>query len=568
MLQIKRLYTIPAHIDPIEFQDGLNLILGEKDESSDKRNGVGKSVCIEFINFALLKRKTDSRVSLIPKDIFPQETSICLDFTIGTDKYTIQRSIEDSETPTLIENDEKVVFVKIEDATKYLAEKLFAGNSNYPSFRVMLGPLIRDERSEFKSLINCYDTKQRIAENYTPHLYLLGINIELYDLIRQHFVALDAVSQDIARIKEHVQLVRQKGIDDARSDLNELDDEVHSIEASIDKLENLTGYEMVRDDIMRLEEQIDTKRRRKAILKQQLSKLKYVSQKVDIDPNEVSEFYDHLKAGLGRLLSKSLSEVIAFKEKIDEFQNKLIHERREALSNESNAIDKELSALDLLYTQNLEVINQKGELKNLKQTYAAYKEKADQLSQLRSFVDRFDQLEIEKQTVKTNKEADLLKLQSDIQNHKNEIDSFEKTILSIHEFIQGNKQASFKLKNTTKKQIIEIIMRIDSDGSHSVEREKVFIYDIALLLNENTRKRHPGFLIHDNIFDVDQDTLIKSIQFLDTKAQFDGTQYILTINSDRLEAEPELLNDLGLYIRAKFTKQNRFLKNKYQESRK
>src|SRR5690606_31922119 len=109
------------------------------------------------------------------------------------------------------------------------------------------------------------------------------------------------------------------------------------------------------------------------------SKLKYVSQKVDLDPNEVSEFYDQLKEGLGSLLLKSLNEVIAFKERIDEFQNKLIHERREALLKEVNAIDKELSALDLQYTQNLEVINQKGELKNLKQTYAAYKEKADQL---------------------------------------------------------------------------------------------------------------------------------------------------------------------------------------------
>jgi uncharacterized protein YydD (DUF2326 family) len=58
------------------------------------------------------------------------------------------------------------------------------------------------------------------------------------------------------------------------------------------------------------------------------------------------------------------------------------------------------------------------------------------------------------------------------------------------------------------------VLRIDDDGSHSVEREKVFIYDIALLLNEYTKSRHPGLLVHDNIFDVDDDTLRKSLEFI------------------------------------------------------
>ena len=110
-------------------------------------------------------------------------------------------------------------------------------------------------------------------------------------------------------------------------------------------------------------------------------------------------------------------------------------------------------------------------------------------------------------------------------------------------------------------------MRIDDDGSHSVEREKVFIYDIALLLNQHTQKNHPGFLIHDNILDVDQDTLVKSINFLENKANFGSSQYILTLNSDRLEvSETKLVDTLDSYVRARFTKNNRFLKTKYQEA--
>ena len=114
-------------------------------------------------------------------------------------------------------------------------------------------------------------------------------------------------------------------------------------------------------------------------------------------------------------------------------------------------------------------------------------------------------------------------------------------------------------------------MRIDDDGSHSVDRLKVFIYDMSLLLNNNTREVHPGLLIHDNIFDVDQDTLIKSLAYLNEKADFSrGQKYLLTLNADRLALNnkgKQLLTELDTYTRARFTKQQRFLKKKYQESR-
>ena len=72
-------------------------------------------------------------------------------------------------------------------------------------------------------------------------------------------------------------------------------------------------------------------------------------------------------------------------------------------------------------------------------------------------------------------------------------------------------------------------MRIDDDGSHSIERTKVFIYDVALMFNNYTKKRHPRLLIHDNIFDVDQDTLVQCLNYLHKKEEQNPNdfQYIL-----------------------------------------
>jgi len=74
--------------------------------------------------------------------------------------------------------------------------------------------------------------------------------------------------------------------------------------------------------------------------------------------------------------------------------------------------------------------------------------------------------------------------------------------------------------------------------------------------------------VHDNIFDVDDDTLQKSLEFLLTRAKFeDDQQYILTLNVDRIEhcREEGWYYELEQSFVASFTKSNRFLKRHYQE---
>lgn len=574
MLKIKKLYTEPQVIEPVVFEDGLNLILGEKDDSSNKTNGVGKSLCVEFINFALLKQASDSRVKKIPKNIFSPQTYICLDINVGNEPITIKRSLQNSERPTFYLNERSIEFLKLEDATSYLEEKLFNNNRNNPSFRAMMGPLIRDERSEFKSLVACYDTSKRIPEDYTPHLYLLGIDIDIYASIKLVINEIDELSKHIKKIKDDVELLRQKDIDDARSDMNELESEVKEISRSIDALENISGYDFVKEDIIHLEKTLDDLRREKSILRSKYIRSKPIVDASKIDSSEIRDFYEQLRKGLGDHIKRELDEVYQFKKKIDDFQNQLIYQRRDEIRKKIESINSQIDVLDEKYKEKLSVLDHQGALKNLKQTYSAYQSKLDEASQLKAFISKYDELELQKQRAKTKKEQELLNLQSAIQESSETLDSLEETILTTHEYIQGNRKASFEVKSTSKKQVVEMTMRIDDDGSHSVEREKVFIYDICLLLNNQTSAYHPGFLIHDNIFDVDQDTLTKSLDYLVNKARFGSDkQYILTLNADRLEntiVDSNLLALLKPAVRATYTKAEgrRFIKTKYQEIQK
>lgn len=568
-MRIKRLYTEPDTIDPIEFHKGVNIIVGERDETSVKNNGVGKSMCIEFLNFALLKKKSESRVSKIPQQSFKPDTFICVDFELHGMDYTIKRSIVDAEHPRMIYDSSVIDFSKLDDATRFLTERMFPSTHLVGvGFREMLGPLIRDERSEFKSIVACYDTKIRVPDNYAPHLMLLGIDLMIYRKIREILKELDAIGVEEKRIRENVQLIREKGIDDARSDLNELNEEVERIRQGIDALENAPAYDVIKDELIEIEDQTDELRFRKTALLKRLAGLNPIAIETAIDADEIRSFYNQLREGLGDKISKDLNEVLAFKSKIELFQKHLLTEKSQVIEEELRGLRRQLADLDRHQARLIKILDQDGDLRNLKKTYAAFQAKSDELGQLKGLLDRYDRLALDKQEKRLEKETERLRLQGSIIGASERLKSFEQTILWIHQFIQGNRKASFEVRTTSTKNVVDIIMRIDDDGSHSVEREKVFIYDIALLLNDFSKARHPGLLVHDNIFDVDDDTLKRSLEFVFTKSVFDDDQqYILTLNTDRLgrlNGEP-WHDDLEGNIVASFTKNHRFLKTNYQE---
>jgi len=570
-MRIDLLYTEPPTIEPIRFADGVNVILGESDETSSKNNGVGKSLCIEFINFALLKKKSESRVSRIPEEIFDPVTFVCVQFTLHGVKYVLKRSLAEAERPRLITSGRETIFSKLEDATNFLTGVMFPASWHKTvSFREMLGPLIRDERSEFKSIVSYFDTRLRVPDNYAPHLMLLGIDIGNYGEIRSILKEIDRITEEEGRIKESVRLLRQKKIDDARSDLNALDEEVRAINEAIEKLETAPAFDMVQDDMLSIEEEMAGLRRRKEALSQRSARLAPMASAPMIDSSEIREFFDELRSGLGTVVARDLDEVLSFKDKIDRFQRQLLDEKSKVVDAEIKELNKQLADLDRRYSKFLAILNQQGQLKSLRQTYASYQVKNDELSQLKAFIDRYDQLAIDKQQKRSDKETELLRLQGSIAAARDRLKSVERTILDIHQFIQGNRAASFDVRTTSTKQVVDIVLRIDDDGSHSVEREKVFIYDISLLLNDFTKVRHPGMLIHDNIFDVDEDTLNKSLEFLFTRADFENEQqYILTLNVDRITHATEEIwyDDLKRAVVASFTKADRFLKATYQEAR-
>lgn len=577
-IRINRLYSENNIFDEIIFHDGINLILGEKYDYTTvpgrKTNGVGKSMSIEFLDFCFLNDYKDSRIKKIPENIVPMEEDIILDLEIGDNQITIKRNRKNEAIPTFIRNGEKVSFDKLVDARSYLATLIFnkLDGNNVPSFRNILSILMRDERSEFIDILKCHELTKLIPVDLTPHLYILGISIELYQKTIRTIKEIETLTKVIVKNRNDLTEGNNKKIADVQAELNSLDDELEKMESAIENFKSNEAFDSIEKDLLELEHVLDQLRKKQKVLRYEYDKIKGLPKPEEIDDIEIELVYNQFKKDIGSAIVKSLNEVVGFKNKIEEFQRTLINQKAHELEAQLNEIAERVRVLDDEYSEKLKIIDTKGILKNLKTSLKIYENKKDACAHTKFLFVEFEKNSKRKKVLALRKSQEIIEIDELLDTKKSSIKDFVAKILDIHEDIMGNKECSFSVQTLDKaknKIPIEINMRIYDDGSHSVNRTKVFIYDMALLFNEQTRNRHPLFLVHDNIFDVDQDTLVQCLNYLAKQEEkYQDFQYILTLNRDKIENEEKaklIKMDVSSRTVATFTKQNKFLKRDYQE---
>ncbi len=578
-IRINRLYSENNFFDEIVFHDGVNLILGEKYDNSSvkgrKTNGVGKSMSIEFLDFCFLSDYDKSRIAKIPKEVFDVEEYVMLDLDIGDDAVTIKRNRKEADKPIIIRNGKAVSFEKIQDAREYLTGLIFSklNGKQVPSFRNLFSILMRDERSEFTDIIKCHDLTKRIPDDLSAHLFMLGFSLESYRNSLDTIKEIEGTTKIISENKKELTQGGQKKISDVRAELNALEDELQKMEDAIESFKTNETFDSMEAEIVELENLLDQLRKRQKALRHDYEKIRRMPKPEQVDENEIELVYNQFKNDLGNAVVKSLTEVVGFKNKIEEFQRTLVNQKARELENQLKDIAEQIRILDDEYSEKLKVIDKKGVLKNLKTSLKIYETKKDALSHTKYLFDEYEKNDKKKKVLKLQKTQEIMKIDEEIEKNSEIIHSFINTILEIHESIMGNKECSFDIQtidNARSKTPVVLNLRIYDDGSHSVDRTKVFIYDMALLFNQYTRQRHPLFLVHDNIFDVDQDTLVQCLNYVyKQEEQFQDFQYILTLNRDKIENEERrklIKMDIDEHQVAIFTKERKFLKRNYQEN--
>ena len=576
-IKLIKLYSEPQIFNPIEFKDGINIILGQKVENSDsiqfkKNNGVGKSLLIEFLNFCLLKDYSDSRISLIPENFFAEIPEIILDLIINNKFFSIHRKIGEKKDIFIYEENTKNTFESVIDARLFLNKYIEYDNKyqKVPSFREIISTIIRDENTGFNNiLISNAGIKNNIPANIKPHLYFFDIKLETYEKIKKIINNLDSINNNLKQIRKSLNCTTTKQINDERAKLNSLNYEVEKMQKAIENFKTMDSFKQIQDEIVEIENKLDILKIQRKVVKSEINKIESIPEYESIDDNEIAMLYNIFKEDLGDKILKSLEQVKKFKNKIDTFQQSIIQKHYESLNCKLESINNKIKNLNDTYSEKMKIISEKGILKDLKTGFKIYDQKNKDLSEKRYKIGEFDRFTDSKEKLNNEYGEELLNLRKILDEKQYIIKSFETTILNIHEYIMGNKEAYFGININKNKDILNFDLRIKADGSFSTNRLKIFIYDLAILFNENTKKNSPNIIIHDNIFQVDNDSLIRCLNLLEKFNSFnEDFQYIFTINRDILDLK-EIKAELKLNIDknriAYFTKETPFLYKSYTE---
>lgn len=573
---IKKLRSEPEIFDTVEFSPGINFITGERlkgTKEGNKTNGVGKSILVNFIDFCLLSDYKKNRISKVPTENLPLETNIILEFTCEGKEIMIIRSRKEQNTPTIYINGVKKFFSSLNDARNYLSKNIFGMDTSY-SLREMISPFKRKEKNGFNEIDNPDGSNNPEESRIIPYLCIFGLNIDLYRELNDKVSSFIEVHKYSKSFKNDIEQLGVN-ISEAAAHTNDLKSRLENIDTAVEELSQHELYETISEDISNLDFQLEKANAELVGIKEEIKKIECVPEYQKISKNDILAVYNDCKKSLGDLILREIDEIEKFKSIIDNFKIDIISQRKKTLLESKEKISKKINRLSKQYHDKTSVLDKKGNLRSLK-TFLHEKEvKKQEYNKISFLFEQYEEQEKNKITVKAEREEMIVKLRADKEKQKSTILKFQETILELHEHLYGNRRASFDIeikeaKRFNQKVFASFHMETDDSGSARTAHEKILIFDLSLLFCPATRKRHPKFIIHDGAFEgVNEDTKFQVLNWLDQQ-QDEEFQYIVTINRDSFESQEndgKFMFDFNQYVKAEYTKDNRFLKKKYIEQK-
>lgn len=580
-LRLNKLSSEPEAFEPVVFKAGVNLVLGERSEDSSNKqaakvNGVGKSVFVEFLHFALCREYKRTRISKIPIGVLPSDMVVILDLSISGIPHQIRRSTSFSENPTLINlsNGKSQTFDTLDHANEYLGVLLFESNilAQQTSFRQVMSLLMRDEASAFRDVLDPMSTKTKATPSVAPHLFLMGIDsspTKIYEELHKEIKTLTTSISHLVKILTDNNRIKLK---DLPAKLNEQEKTVEKIEKALTQLKTDPAFEASEKQFIDIESRLRKLRAERKSISYQINQIDIIPTGEHIESSDIKIVYNRIKSGLGDLVTKSLEEAQAFKQELAAFQQSLISDERLRLEKERSLLQNQIGNLSDEHIKLTEMLGSRGVLSELKNGLISATEQTENYRRQKTQLENHEQLVKDKNRAKLELEKQLEVVRDLIEENEQNAKIVEKRLVEIHGRIMHSAEASLRLvavTTTSNKFPLKIDVRTKADNSKSVDEAKVFIYDFALLSALLPHPGHPGFLLHDNILEVDNDTLIQALNFLnELEEETQDFQYILTLNNDKIEPI-EIKSEINLNIEeclvASYSKAKKFLGIDYQQ---
>lgn len=534
------------HFRPVEFRDGLNVVLAERTEASkdtDSRNGVGKTTLFQIIDFCLGGRvgKGDSLEKLQGSD---WEFTLALSF--ADDRHlSVTRALDDSGAIRLLGD---VVGLRIADAspasigpkawTRWLGERCFqlptdAVRGEYdPTFRRLFGHFLRFRADAYVSPFETF-AKQPPHQVQADNAFLLGLDWRL--------------ATEWQRWKDRGKALGVLGkshLDELGERLGELESQRVRSEAQrrrlaeqIESFEVLPEYREVERRANDVTAQMQTLANATTVNARLLDLYRGQLATEHADDSEVVlSTFEEAGVVFGEALIRSVEEIVAFHAEVAKNRREYLAVEIDRVEREQAEKREELERLETQRRADLQLLATHGALDDFAQLQqrlgsaaAATESLSRQIEELREIRKgkaalKVAQIDLQQRTG-LDVEQRLAALAGIFEDFS---ETFEEAYGEAADLVVDVGEAGYQFRVSLPRQ-----------GSHGVGKIGVFAYDLAITNAWARQERGTGFLGHDSvIFDgVDERQKSAAISRAIRSANSSCFQYLLTINSDDLPTE-------------------------------
>ncbi|TDR30349.1 DUF2326 domain-containing protein [Hydromonas duriensis] len=562
-MKLSKLYTNKSSLfNPIEFNDGLNVVLAEIHLPENKQknsHNLGKSSLGTIIDFCLLSKRDPNLFLFKHEDVF-KEFVFFLEVELASNSFlTIRRSVELASKISFMKHDLKFQdFSSVDisdwshaevpfDKSKTLLDGFLNLQSVAPyDFRKGIGFHLRSQ-IDYEDLFELRKYRGKHVD-WKPYVaQILGFDGELVKNQYLHESSLKEKRKEIARKK---------------AELGDVADGLSRIEGLIQIKQNeleqkqrvLDSFDFASQDQSKITQLVDGLDEEIAYLNQKLYSLELNNKRVQqslqstiisFDPEGARKLFDEAGVVFGGQIKKDFEQLIKFNRAISDERQAYLIKEREQIEQESQGLRSELSRLNSERSQNLKFIGSEDIFEKYKVAtgdITAIRLDLSILERQRLLINELHTMQSEEKALQEICDFQTASLLSNINTQNSEKGSLFNNIRSyftdIAQRVLGrNALISVDVNGEEHIYFKEELLN-DSGGftsgnrGHSYKKLLCVAYDLALQ-KAHLNDKYPHFVFHDGVFESLDDKLKENLLNVFREYTEMGVQSIITlIDSD------------------------------------
>ncbi|HAT8621967.1 TPA: DUF2326 domain-containing protein [Legionella pneumophila] len=538
---IHGVYSSKSSFKHVQFNKGLNVVIAERKEGSDKTkttNSRGKSTLISIINFCLGSNASNSGLCI--EQLTGWDFSI--DITLLGNRVQITREVDNpnkvfivgdiSGWPIKLEYDEELrkYFLGLDKWKQFLGEALFdVHQTSGISFRSLLSYFVRSGVEAYSKPLKFYSSQaDNLAHVYNA--FLIGLDQKY----ATKWCELDRQDKALKALGEAI----KAGLHETKGELEtkkiELEEELSKGRKILSDFKVYEKYKEIQVEANELTSKIHQLANENITERRKLEHYESsIIEETPPDDEKLKMIYKETGIVFSDSVQRTLEEAFDFHKQILKNRTAFLEAEIVRIRNKIVQRDELIKNLSDKRSSCLEILNTHGaldEYSRLQEQNTKIQEKLEKiLSKIEDIRDQTKKRQnIKLSRIELDKEASI--------DYEEKRRFWEQAIRLFNEFAKALYGVNGEFVIDISEKGYQFNVDIPGGRGGGIGKMKIFCYDLMNMCMQKILGREIDFLVHDSILyeGVDERQVAHAIEQAAVKADFYNFQYIMTINSDMI----------------------------------